>query len=62
MLHTDGLLEHARAGDDYCPQHLEEKLREVKHRTAEILDAIKLDLLAFAEPSDDVSVVVIKRT
>jgi serine phosphatase RsbU (regulator of sigma subunit) len=63
LLHTDGLVEHRRAGDDYCPGHLEDKLREVKHQTAaKIFEAITLDLLAFTKPSDDVSLVVIKRT
>jgi len=42
---------------------ISKKLREVKHQTAEeIFEAITLDLLAFTKPSDDVSLVVIKRT
>ena len=28
---------------------------------AEIYEAVKLDLLAFSEPSDDISLVVVKR-
>jgi len=36
--------------------------RDVKHQpAAEILDAIKADLVAFSEPSDDISILVIKR-
>jgi len=63
LLHTDGLVEHRSAEEDYCPTHLEQKLREVKHQTAaHIFDSLKADLLAFGKPSDDVSLVVIKRT
>jgi serine phosphatase RsbU (regulator of sigma subunit) len=63
LLHTDGLVEHCDAGDNYyyagC---LEQKLREVQHQTAAgIFDAIKADLLAFSQPRDDISLVVIKR-
>jgi serine phosphatase RsbU (regulator of sigma subunit) len=62
LLHTDGLVEHRRTADDYYPGRLERKLRDVKHRTAaEIFEAIKRDLLAFTKPSDDISLVVIKR-
>src|SRR5207302_6712125 len=62
LLHTDGLVEHQNVDDEYCPRHLEKKLREVKHRTAaEIFESIKADLLAFSSPSDDISIVVIKR-
>ena len=63
LLHTDGLVEHRNADDDYYPQRLEQKLRDVKHQTAaEIFDAIKTDLLAFGRPADDITLVVIKRT
>lgn len=63
LLHTDGLAEHRNTDDDYSPRRLEEKLREVKHRTAtEIFDAIRMDLLAFGRPADDITLVVIKRT
>ena len=35
----------------------------LKHlAAAEIYEAVKSDLLAFAEPSDDISLVVVKRT
>ena len=63
LLHTDGLTEHRRGNDDdYFPARLEHTLREVKRLTAEeIFDAVMADLLAFAPPSDDVSLVVIKR-
>ena len=63
LLHTDGLTEHSHAGHDYFPWRLEQKIREVKHQTAaEIFDAVSADLLAFSDPSDDISLVVIKRT
>jgi serine phosphatase RsbU (regulator of sigma subunit) len=61
LLHTDGLTDH-RGLEDYFPQRLEQKIREVKHRTAaEIFEAVTADMLAFADPTDDVSLVVIKR-
>jgi len=63
VLHTDGLVEHGRKHDSYFPNHLETKLREVKHLGAQgIFDAVTADLQAFADPSDDISLVVIKRT
>jgi serine phosphatase RsbU (regulator of sigma subunit) len=64
LLHTDGLVEHRNTDDaEYYPQRLEQKLRAVKHQTAaEIFDAIRMDLLAFSRPADDVTLVVIKRT
>lgn len=63
LLHTDGLTEHQKGDESYFPHHLEQKLREVKHQGAmQIFDAIKADVQAFADPVDDISVVVIKRT
>jgi serine phosphatase RsbU (regulator of sigma subunit) len=63
LLHTDGLVEHGKKHESYFPHHLERKLREVKHHGArEIYDAVTADLRAFAAPSDDISIVVIKRT
>jgi serine phosphatase RsbU (regulator of sigma subunit) len=62
LLYTDGLLEHSNVNDAYFPRHLEEKVREVKHRSArEIFDAIKAHLLSFGERADDISFVIIKR-
>ena len=62
LMHTDGLTEHERPdGRRYFPDVLEQKLREVKHLDARrIYEAITTDLVAFAEPMDDASVVVIK--
>jgi serine phosphatase RsbU (regulator of sigma subunit) len=63
LLHTDGLVEHRTDHDRYFPHHLERKLREVKHQGAkEIFDAILADMRSFAVPSDDITIVVIKRT
>ena len=63
LLHTDGLVEHGKKHDGYFPHHLERKLREVKHLGArEIFDAVREDLQTFEDPSDDISIVVIKRT
>jgi len=63
LLHTDGLVDHRNADEEYYPQRLEQKLRDVKHLSAaEIFDAIKTDLLAFGSPEDDITLVVIKRT
>ena len=61
LMHTDGLTEHEAPNGRYFPAALEQKLREVKHLTArQIYDAINEDLVAFADPIDDASVVVIK--
>jgi serine phosphatase RsbU (regulator of sigma subunit) len=63
LLYTDGLLEHANETAAYFPRHLEAKVREVKHLNARgIFEAIKSHLLGFAEPTDDISFVIIKRT
>jgi len=63
LLYTDGLLEHTRGGESYFPHHVEDIVRQVKHNPARtIFEAIKTSVLDFAPPSDDVSVVVIKRT
>jgi serine phosphatase RsbU (regulator of sigma subunit) len=62
LLHTDGLTEHNHAGDDYFPGRLEQTLRAVKYLpAAEIYEAITADVRAFSEPSDDISLVVVKR-
>lgn len=62
VLHTDGLSDHGRGEDAYFPGKLEEVLRRAKDLPARgIYDAILEDVLAFAPPSDDLSLVVIKR-
>jgi serine phosphatase RsbU (regulator of sigma subunit) len=63
LLYTDGLVEHASGNERYFPNHLEQTVRDARHETARaIFEAIKTSLLAFAPQSDDISVVVIKRT
>ena len=63
LLHTDGLAEHRRGRDPYCPARLEGALREVKDRSArEIFEAVTADLRSFSEPKDDISLVVLRRT
>jgi hypothetical protein len=45
------------------PRHLEAAIRRVKHLTPkEIVAAIRDDMVRFAPPQDDTSLVVIKRT
>lgn len=61
LLHTDGLMEHARGNEMYFPTRLENTLRAVKDQSArQILETIEEDLLDFNAPSDDISLVVIK--
>jgi serine phosphatase RsbU (regulator of sigma subunit) len=61
LLHTDGLTDHESPNRPYFPHHLEQTLRTIKHLGArQIFEAIESDLVTFAEPTDDVSVVVIK--
>ena len=63
LMHTDGVTEHEGPVGRYFPGRLEQKVREAKHLSArEIFEAITSDLVAFSEPTDDVSVVVIKLT
>jgi serine phosphatase RsbU (regulator of sigma subunit) len=65
LLYTDGLVEHSRELGEECyfPHRLEQTVRQAKHEGATaIFEAIKKDLLEFAAPADDISVVVIKRT
>jgi serine phosphatase RsbU (regulator of sigma subunit) len=62
LLHSDGLLEHARGNEPYVPDRLEQTIRRAKHLAAtDIVHTIFDDLRAFADPVDDVSLVVIKR-
>lgn len=62
LLCTDGLLDHARGEEDYFPERFQDRLREVKHLDARgIFQEVIDDALAFSDPSDDISLVVIKR-
>ena len=62
LLHTDGVTEHTNGREEYFPSRLEQKIREIQHESAAtIFHSVMSDMRAFAEPSDDVSLVVIKR-
>ena len=62
LLYTDGLAEHSNGIEEYFPHRLEQKIRQVKLQSAEsIFAAIIEDMRSFGEPSDDISLVVIKR-
>jgi serine phosphatase RsbU (regulator of sigma subunit) len=59
-LYTDGLSEHA--DDRYFPGGVERVVREHKdHSAREIYEAIMADALGFDAPSDDMTLVVVKR-
>jgi serine phosphatase RsbU (regulator of sigma subunit) len=63
LLYTDGLSEHSDEKDClYFPERLENTLKRIKNDSArDIYAQIKEDLLSFAEPSDDITFVVIKK-
>jgi serine phosphatase RsbU (regulator of sigma subunit) len=62
LLHTDGVGDHTNGNEDYVTRRLEDKLREVKHESAaQIFRSLIADIQAFANPTDDMSLVVIKR-
>lgn len=62
LIYTDGLMEHERDETEYFPSHVEDVLRANKEKPAkEIFAALKEDVLAFNNPEDDISFVVIKR-
>jgi len=62
VLHSDGLLEHARGNEPYFPSRLEQAIRGAKHLSAtDIVHTIVEDVRVFADPVDDVSLVVLKR-
>lgn len=61
LIHTDGLSDHRRGDEPYFPGRLEDVIRKARDQSARgIYDAIRQDVLAFAPPTDDVSMVVIK--
>jgi serine phosphatase RsbU (regulator of sigma subunit) len=62
LLYTDGLQEHTRGDDPYFPDRLEQTIRGAKHLSAiDIVHTVLSDLRTFANPADDVSLVVIKK-
>ena len=63
LLYTDGLSELTDGRQDYFPDSLENLLRRHRDSSArQIAEALKVDILAFACPHDDVSFVVIKKS
>lgn len=61
LLHTDGLAEHSRDEAPYYPERLEDCVRQMKDRAArDIFDAVMQDVTTFSEPTDDISLVVVK--
>ena len=62
LIYTDGLAEHELNEEEYFPTHVENVLRAHKTESAkDIFEALKADVLAFTDPEDDISFVVIKR-
>ena len=62
LLFSDGLQDHARAGERDFPGRLEHAVRCTKHlHVAEIVRSVLDDMRSFAAPVDDVSLVAIKR-
>ena len=62
LLYTDGLQEHKRGDDPYFPDRLEHTIRRAKHLSAmDIVHTVLNDLRTFADPTDDVSLVVIRK-
>jgi serine phosphatase RsbU (regulator of sigma subunit) len=62
LLYTDGLQEHTRGDDPYFPDRLEHTIRGAKHLSAiDIVHTVLDDLRTFANPADDVSLVVIRK-
>ena len=62
LLCTDGLQEHQRRGDPYFPHRLEHVMRRAKHLSAaDIVHTVLDDVRTFADPTDDVSLVAIKK-
>jgi serine phosphatase RsbU (regulator of sigma subunit) len=62
LLYTDGLQAHTRGDDPYFPDRLEHTIRGAKHLSAiDIMHTVLDDLRAFANPADDVSLVVINK-
>jgi len=61
LLHTDGLSEHG--GGRYFSERVEPLLAELRDAPAgEICGRLREDILAYATPDDDITVVVIRKT
>jgi serine phosphatase RsbU (regulator of sigma subunit) len=64
LLFTDGFAEHENdRHETYFQDKLETKLRQIKMLSArDIYHALLTDMMAFAPPQDDISLIVIKKT
>jgi serine phosphatase RsbU (regulator of sigma subunit) len=61
LLYSDGLSDHGNG--DYFPQRLEGLMAEIRDESAStICRRVREDVLAFAKPEDDISVVVIRKS
>jgi serine phosphatase RsbU (regulator of sigma subunit) len=62
-LYTDGLSDHVNhRNESFFPERFEQKLKEVKHLSSqEIFRKIIDDIRDFGSPSDDISMVIIKK-
>ena len=62
LLQTDGLYEHTDGEEPFAPRHLEDSIRRVKDLPPrDIVTALYEDMVRFAPPTDDTSLVVIKK-
>jgi serine phosphatase RsbU (regulator of sigma subunit) len=62
LLQTDGLHEHGNGDELYAPHHLEESIRRARDLPPhEIIAAVYEDMVRYAPPKDDTSLVVIKK-
>ena len=62
LLMSDGVTEHERGGEPYFPDRLKKTVRASKHLSAkEIVESIKTDMHDFGDPTDDITLVAIKR-
>lgn len=63
LFFTDGLVEHSRGEESYFPHRFEATVRSAKHLSAaDLVRTVLGDLKAFADPSDDITLVAIKRS
>jgi serine phosphatase RsbU (regulator of sigma subunit) len=62
LLQTDGMYEHSRGDELFVTRHLEQSIRRVKDLPpSEIVSSVYEDMVRFAPPADDTSLVVIKK-
>jgi len=62
FLYSDGLSEHRNGNEDYFPTRFEQDVRQVKDQSArDIVKYVKQLFYSFGPPSDDVTLVAIKK-